>query len=261
MLIGSGIFPRIGGKFYLKKTILTFFPDKDEYNTYVEPFIGGGSVYFDLFATNKKNVINDLDTNVYTIYKGLKEVSEKQIRQDLENKVILSKDEFDTLKKTSPTSLQQKLKRVLLLVWNSFFGDVGKSFNHQNKSRNRVLFFKNLPKIKELLRHTTVLNEDYKTVIQKYDTIHTLFYLDPPYKIDVKGLYKHENMNYEELSHILKKLKGMFVLSINDDPDIRRLFKGFNIDVVETRYSSPGKDNGWNSDKRQIKELVIRNFS
>ena len=261
MLVGSGIFARIGGKFYLKKTILDLFPDKNEYTTYVEPFIGGGNVYFDLFAVDKKNVINDLDENVYTIYKGLKVVTEKQIRNDLENNVSISKEEFNELKKTSPTSLQQKLKRLLLLTWNAYFGDFNRSYNYQKKSRNRVLFFKNLPRIKELLKHTTVLNEDYKTVIQKYDSINTLFYLDPPYKIDVKGLYKHENMNYEELSHILKKLKGMFVLSINDDPDIRRLFKGFNITVVETRYSAPKKDEGWNSDKRKVQELVIRNFT
>lgn len=259
MLVGSGIFARIGGKFYLKKTILDLFPDKNEYTTYVEPFIGGGNVYFDLFAVDKKNVINDLDKNVYTIYKGLKDVPENQIRSDLENNASISKDEFTQLKKSSPSSLRQKLKRILLLVWNSYFGDFNKSYNHKDVSR--VLFFKKLPKIKELLKHTTVLNEDYKTVIQKYDSINTLFYLDPPYKIDVKGLYEHENMNYEELSHILKKLKGMFILSINDDEEIRRLFKGFNITVVKTRYSAPKKDEGWEFNNRQVEELVIRNFS
>lgn len=176
----------------------------------------------------------------------------------MENNASISKDEHTQLKKSSPSSLRQKLKRILLIVWNSYFSDFNK-YNHKDVSR--VLFFKNLPKIKELLKHTTVLNEDYKTVIQKYDSINTLFYLDPPYKIDVKGLYEHENMNYEELSHILKKLKGMFILSINDDEEIRRLFKGFNITVVKTRYSAPKKGEGWEFNKRQVEELVIRNFS
>jgi len=57
-----------GGKSKLKKRIIAEIPP---HKTYVEPFVGGGSVFF-AKPLAEKNVINDLDKNLINFYKDLK---------------------------------------------------------------------------------------------------------------------------------------------------------------------------------------------
>jgi len=50
---------------------------------------------------------------------------------------------------------------------------------------------------------------------------------------------------------MLRGLKGRFVLSIGDRPEIRDLFAWADLEEVETRYSANGKTN------RRVRELLI----
>ena len=61
-------FARQGGKNYLKKIIVPMLPDENEIDTYVEPFVGGGSIFYNT-PDYKKKVISDVDSEVYTIHK------------------------------------------------------------------------------------------------------------------------------------------------------------------------------------------------
>jgi DNA adenine methylase len=65
------------------------------------------------------------------------------------------------------------------------------------------------------------------------------FYLDPPYHGNEndygRGLF--ERADFERLAKVLRGLSGRFILSINDVPQIREIFAGFDIEAVETRYS------------------------
>jgi hypothetical protein len=48
-LVGAGIiapYGRLGGKSRLKKTLIKYFPSNYESMTYIEPFFGGGSLFF-----------------------------------------------------------------------------------------------------------------------------------------------------------------------------------------------------------------------
>ncbi|PKN78583.1 MAG: N-6 DNA methylase, partial [Candidatus Cloacimonetes bacterium HGW-Cloacimonetes-1] len=83
----------------------------------------------------------------------------------------------------------------------------------------------------------------------------TFFYLDPPY-FTKEHLYDREDAEaftkHEEMAQLLKTIKGKFLLSYNDDPYIRQLYKGFTIDEVEAQYTVSG------SFQTQT-ELLIRN--
>jgi DNA adenine methylase len=54
---------------------------------------------------------------------------------------------------------------------------------------------------------------------------------------------------------LLGQIKGQFILSINDAPQIREWFSAFHIDEVTTRYSV-----GKSSRGKPVKELLIMNY-
>jgi len=83
----------------------------------------------------------------------------------------------------------------------------------------------NLDKINE------VLNQDYQSVISKYDSKETLFYLDPPYKEREHYYINHPftNESHYELSEILKNIKGRFVLSYYSFDEMKEWYKDCRI--------------------------------
>ena len=76
--------------------------------------------------------------------------------------------------------------------------------------------------------------------ISRYDRPFTLFYIDPPYwghEADYwKEMFSREE--FERMADMLRRLKGRFILSLNDRPEVRELFGGFSIEAVETRYTA-----------------------
>ena len=67
--------------------------------------------------------------------------------------------------------------------------------------------------------------------IYKYNNAETFFFLDQPYENTNKdfGYAEDADFDFERLATLLRLIKGKFLMTINDSPDIRRLFKGFNI--------------------------------
>ena len=100
-------------------------------------------------------------------------------------------------------------------------------------------------------------NLDYQVCIEKYDRAHTLFYLDPPY-YDTGGYkYNFERKDFEELKEALSKIKGKFILSLNDLKEVRKIFKGFKFVTLNTKYSICQGEKARSSTR---KEVLIKNF-
>lgn len=95
----------------------------------------------------------------------------------------------------------------------------------------------------------------YDEFIRRYDRAGTLFYLDPPY-FGCENDYGQEmfsRADFQKLAEQLGALKGSFLLSINDVPEIREAFKDFDMVETELNYSV-AKANG-----KRAKELIISN--
>ncbi len=80
---------------------------------------------------------------------------------------------------------------------------------------------------------------DWFDFIRRYDRTTTLFYLDPLYfgveDYYGKDLFKRED--YQRMAMLLAQLKGKFLLSLNDVPEIRNTFSQFKIKEVNTSYT------------------------
>jgi len=104
------------------------------------------------------------------------------------------------------------------------------------------------------LARVTIENLPYQEFLKRYDKPHTFFYLDPPY---YKAPYYEHNLelkDYQEMVEVLAKVKAKFTLSINDHPEMRKIFKPFKIKPVKLKYSvaKEGLTEG--------KELLVSNY-
>lgn len=91
--------------------------------------------------------------------------------------------------------------------------------------------------------------------IKRYDRPHSLFYLDPPYW-ETAGYGNAFGIDeYVRMAEVMRTMQGKAILSINDHPDIREIFKGFAFDVVGIQYSV-----GKVESRSRSSELIIRSW-
>jgi len=104
------------------------------------------------------------------------------------------------------------------------------------------------------LAGATIENLPWRACIERYDRAHTLFYLDPPYWQTEGYGVPFPWPEYEALAESMLLMKGKAVLSINDHPDIRKLFKGFRTDRVSITYHVSS------ATETRAAELIIRSW-
>jgi len=73
---------------------------------------------------------------------------------------------------------------------------------------------------------------DYNEIFEMYDNENTFFYIDPPYyrkEFIYEGCSDYTKQFHIKLRDNIKKLKGQFLLSYNNEKFITELYKDFNI--------------------------------
>ena len=228
--------PYIGGKRNLAKQIVARINDTS-HTLYAEPFAGMGGVFFRRTYRPKAEVINDLSRDVITLFRVLQRHYPDfmgMLRYQLTSRV-----EFERLKATDPTTLTdfERAARFLYMQRTAFGGKVtGQSYGVCTERPARFDVTKlasTLEDLHERLSGVAIECLPYQEFITRYDRKHTLFYLDPPYfnceKDYGKGMF--EQADFERLASLLGGIKGKFIMSLNDVPEIRSIFAKFNIEA------------------------------
>ena len=247
----------VGGKSNLVARILPLAP---EHTCYVEAFAGAAWMLFKK-PPSKVEVINDANSELTNLYRVIQNHVDEFMRYF--RWVLTAREDFERFKQARPETLTdlQRAVRFYYLLKMGYSGKVDQSnFGYGTTCRPRL----NILRVEEdlsaaHLRLAGVYVEclDWRDIIKRYDRPHTWFYLDPPYW-GTEGYYGKalfEREHFTELRDKLASLQGKWLLSINDVPEVRALFKGFTIKPVETGYSMGGAKRG----ARQ-KELLILNY-
>ena len=245
--------PRMGGKSRLRKTILERIP---EHTCYVEPFFGAGWVYFGK-EPSKVEVINDIDKELINMFRMIK-YHAPEIERVLEYE-FSGRDMFEEYKHCTVEYLTeiQRAVRFLYLISQSFAGKGGTYGYGTNKGPSPQIFYKGvLNDIKERLRNTYVENKSFEDIIKRYDRPHSFFFCDPPY-FETAG-YGNEFGQKEHLllRDTLADIKGKFMVTINDHPQVRRWYKDFNVEEVKVAYSVSKEQKS----RKEYGELIITNY-
>lgn len=122
---------------------------------------------------------------------------------------------------------------------------------------NLLRIEENLSAAWQRLSRTYVENLGWLECAERYDRAHTFHYMDPPYWQTAGYGVDFPFENYERVADFMRRCKGKVMVSINDHPDIRRVFEGFHFECLDIRYSNANQRKG----KAEVTgELVIMNW-
>jgi DNA adenine methylase len=233
----SSLIPYFGGKNRLANRIIERIPP---HGCYVEVFAGGAGVLFKK-EPSQAEVLNDLDGELVTFYRVIKHHPLEFHRQF--EYCLVARDEFGRLLKVNPDTLTdiQRACRYFYLQKNAFGGKVtGQTFGTATTGPPRFNLFRLEQSIQGAwlrLAQVTIERLDFRELIPRYDRDHTFYFLDPPYW-QIPG-YRHdfEEQDFIDLADLLYNVKGKFLMTINDRPEVRRIFGAFNVETVQLKYS------------------------
>jgi len=244
----------MGGKRRLAKHIIPLFP---EHRTYVEPFCGGAGLFF-FKPESPVEVLNDINSDLVNLYRVTKHHLEEFIRHF--KWALISRQEFLVNKKTDPSTLTdiQRATRFFYLQKLAFGAKTtSQTFGVSAVSPPRL----NLLRIEEdlsqahlRLTRTYIEHLNWDACVTRYDRPATLLYMDPPYWGTTGYGTDFPLEEYDRMATLAKTIKGKMIISVNDIPEMRRAFKGLNMDKVGINYTVG------TSNTKKSSELIIRNW-
>lgn len=258
-----------GGKGRMLEFLIQHLPSSSAINgKYVEPFVGGGSVYFSIQP--KKAILSDANQDLIDLYLGIKE----DARNVWKNFVRFgrTKTEYFRVRDIyTPRGLPQKAARVLFLNRTCFKGmwrhNSSGNFNvgYGGQDRRWVINQENLLQVKDAIRHVKFLCNDFEEIVDKTKEGDFIF-SDPPYRPNEKEqLHSHyvgKKFTFDDhirLSKALKratKRKVKWALTISAHPEILALYKGNCIFIIPR---GTGRKPG--STVNDSGEVLITNYS
>lgn len=235
-------------------------------------------------------VYNDFDRNLVNLFRCMK-VRPMAVIRELGFCNLNSRDDFDVIRKffehaifsdeylaeelelteiMLPPAQAKELKELRLRIEQDYdvrkaamylklqrysYSSSGKSFASQPFDIRKL--FSLIQQLESRMANVIVENQDFERLIRHYDREDALFYLDPPY-FSTEDMYPggFGMDDHKRLRDLLRNIKGRFLLSYNDCPEIRELYKDFEIfDFTRTHSMAQRYEAG-----KEFKELLIANY-
>lgn len=283
-----------GGKSQLLPRFKDLYPQElldGKIETYIEPFIGGGAVLFDILQNYKiKNVyINDINKELINCYRCIKADVEEVINQlsllemeylsnnDRANYFYIVRDRYNEINLNGHYDFEKCADFIFLnkTCFNGLYR-VNKNgkFNvpHGKYKKPLICDKDNLRWCSTLLENVQISFGGYENVLEKADN-KTFVYMDPPYRpliennsfvsYDKSGFGDIEQIELAQNYKILNNRKSLLMLS-NSDPKntnekdnfFDELYKDFEIERVQAKRMI----NCQASKRGHITEIVVMNY-
>jgi DNA adenine methylase len=236
-----------GGKTQLLKELHQHIPDS--FNNYIEPFFGGGALYFSL--NPKTAVIADSNPELINLYTSLATRVEEVIRylRKYKNDEVV----YYEVRSQDWTQLpaSEAAARTIFLNKTCFNGLY--RVNKKGGFNVPFGFYKNpnfldlnlLRAVSASLVGKTIVCGDYLSILDTYAEKGDLVFLDPPYipvgKFADFKRYTKEQFGLEQHAELANKArelvkKGCYVILTNSNNSlVHELFADFKIEVIQTK--------------------------
>lgn len=289
-----------GGKTQLLPTIIDELPyNIDNITTYVEPFVGAGSVFFDFLSNDRfeKYIINDINSKLINLYCVIRDDVELLINslRDLKEKYLsfeeLSDERSNMYYEIRDLFNNNNTDRIALASYFIFlnktcFNGLYRENSNGNfnvpigKYKNPTIFEEDqLREVSKLLNKrnvngeliVTILNQPY-TELEQFIDEHTFVYFDPPYRpVTVGGFSTYNKSGFNDdsqigLSRFYSEMsnRGATLMLSNSDPRILdendNFFEVLYKDFNIQRIYANRFINSNAGNRGDISELLITNY-
>ncbi len=269
----------VGGKRGLLSQIIPLLPKG--FNNYFEPFLGGGALFFELYAQGKldgkKVYLFDINAELINTYNIVKKHPAELIQILHEFKEKHSKEYYYEVRAwdREESFLEiEPLKRAARFIYlnKTCFNGLYR-VNKSNQNNVPMGNYKN-PNIvdemviysaSEALQNATILNTTYKDVL-KLASKNDLVYFDPPYyplaptaSFTSYSEFEFLDKEQEELYDVFYKLDKQECHVVHSNSDtlfINELYSAFNIEKIQANRFINSKSSG----RGKISEVLVRNI-
>jgi DNA adenine methylase len=250
-----------GGKSDEIKQILPHMPET--YSTYLEPFIGGGALYFHLNPLHA--VINDVHKELVDFYQSIKDGKSADIYDFMKSH---PNDEatYYKVRAYDNTDVLDNAKRFYYLRKTCFRGMM-----RYNKSGGFNIPFGryktyNFEEIKnegyeEILKRTEIFNTSFENIFKDYNDENNFMFLDPPYDsvFTDYGYCVFGKPEQEKLAKCFKETKIKCLMIIGKTNYIEDLYKEYIVGEYDKKYKFK-LHSGRVGDNINNKHLIIKNY-
>ena len=249
-----------------------------EFNTYYEPFVGGGALLFEL--SPKKAVINDSNEELMNVYRVLCDENKFKKMCALLNKYEREHSEefyYDIRNKDRNRHTYDRLSdytraaRTIYLNKACFNGlyrvNSKNEFNVPYGKKTKVNTYDgdNLITVSNYLtmNDISIYCDDFENVLKKA-CAKDFVYLDPPYDSDTKTFnsYTEDGFNKDDQRRLAKAFKeldskGVYVMLSNHNTVlVNELYKDYNIYKIDAKRNI----NANGAKRGKVEEVIITNY-
>lgn len=226
-----------GGKSRMLKHLLPMIPP---HVCYCEPFAGGLAMLL-AKPRSQVEVINDLNGDLVSLYLNVQRHLPELMRQI--DQLITSRKLFHLFVQQPGLTDIERSVRFLLRNKVSFGGNMN-SFGVAKTAGGGVAFSRESNKalIKaahERLDKVVIENIPYERCFKNYDSKDTFFFIDPPYlNSKIKAYDGWDETKLREFRADLRRLKGQWIVTLDDSPFNRELFSDCKVQSITTQNRS-----------------------
>lgn len=263
-IITKPILKWAGGKTQLIPELIKRMPQK--YNKYIEPFFGGGALFF--YSQPQNAILSDINPELVNLYKmvGTKPEEIIELLKSFENK----EEYFYQTRSLDRLSLSPEMQAARTLYLNKTCFNGLYRVNKKGQFNTPYGRYKNPNIINEegILAASKVLKEVEFENLSYKETLHThaepgdFIFLDPPYlpigkyedfkRYTKEGFYEED---HRDLAAEVKRLSEMgchVILTNSNSPLVYDLYSDFDITVVQTKRYVNSKAN-----KRTGEDVIV----
>ncbi|MBY5930799.1 Dam family site-specific DNA-(adenine-N6)-methyltransferase [Halomonas sp. DP8Y7-3] len=215
-----------GGKRWLVRDHPDIFPA--DFNTYIEPFLGSGSVFFHMQP--KKALLSDANKELIITYQALRNRNRK-VESLLKRYHACHSEEFYYFMRGQEPKKQEEIAARMIYLnrtcWNGLYRvNLSGRFNvPKGTKKNVILDTDNFKETARLLRRSKIVHSDFEKIIDSAQENDFVF-VDPPYTVkhNLNGFVKYNEKLFSWDDQVRLKLaidrataRGAKVLLTNAD--------------------------------------------
>ena len=218
-----------------------YFPSS--YDCFIEPFVGGGSVFF--YLNPPKAVISDVHSELIDFYSNVGIGNMNLIYDFMKNHPNDENTYYDVRDNMIVNTSLDRANRFYYQRKTCFRGML--RYNKDGKfnipfGKYKQINYEELKNIKyqELLNRTTILNKDFEYIFENYNDENSFVFLDPPYDSEFidYGYCKFGKDEQIKLANLFKQTKNKCLMIIGKTDFIVGLYNDFIVEEYDKKYSS-----------------------